>query len=69
MLLLLKKPAEKAFMYSNQVLTRQAVASEQQLYCESASILAVSPASLHSKAKLHTQVPTAVLFKGYISSS
>lgn len=33
MLLLLKKTAEKAFMYSNQALTRHAVASEQPLYC------------------------------------
>lgn len=33
MLFLLKKPAEKAFMHSNQALTLHAVASELPLYC------------------------------------
>lgn len=30
---LAQKPAEKAFMHSNQALTLHAVASEQPLYC------------------------------------
>ena len=49
MLFLLKKPAEEAFMHSNQELARHAVASEQQVYCEYVSILALSAAWLHRK--------------------
>lgn len=58
-----KKSAEKAFVHSKQELTHHA--SEQQVHSESACILAVSPATLTYKAKLHAQVPAAAaLFMG-----
>lgn len=57
---LAQKPAEIAFMYSNQALAHHAVASEQQVYCVCFHTGSVSCLTT-LKAKFHTQVPTAVL--------
>ena len=69
MLFLLKKLAENAFMYPNQVLTLHTVASEQPRYFLICFHIGSVSWLTSSAAELHTKVPRVVLFKGYIRSS
>lgn len=61
-----RESAEKAFVHSKQELTHHA--SEQQVYSESACILAVSPATL-TKLSSMLRCQQQCSLGGYISSS